>query len=106
MKPVQQVRAFSLPYKGGHSDNRYTASGIRSQGSNFTQQSKTIHSQHFDVGQNHMRMVNFYCLEAFKPIPRDHDLCTRVIQKGTYMPSYVVVILDNDNREIVEIGRH
>jgi hypothetical protein len=47
-----------------------------------------------------MRMVAFYCLEAFTPLPRRHDISSRALQEGTLVPSYVVVIFDNENRDI------
>ena len=54
-----------------------------------------------------MRMVIFYCLKTFKSIPRHQDFCTQLTQKDAQIPSYVVVIFHNYNREISENGeRH
>ena len=72
----------------------------RSKGTNFTQQPEAVHSRHSNVGHHQIRMVIFYCLEAFKRIPRHHDVCTHLIQEETQIPARVVMIFHNDNREI------
>ena len=49
-------------------------------------------------------MVIFYCIKTFKSIPRHQDFCTQLTQKDAQIPSYVVVIFHNYNREISENG--
>src|SRR5580704_12150034 len=44
----------------------------------------------------------FYCVEAFRRIPRQQDGCTQVIQEQSQIPSRVVMIFHNDNRQITE----
>jgi hypothetical protein len=44
---IQYARSICVRDEGGHSDNRYTASGISSKSSNFSQQLKTVHSMQF-----------------------------------------------------------
>jgi hypothetical protein len=58
------VRSICLREKGAHRYNRYTASGVRSQGPNFTQQFKPVHTRHFYVGQYQIWKRMFYQLEA------------------------------------------
>jgi hypothetical protein len=76
-------------------------------GANFTHQLEAVHSRHINVGQRQIRKVIFYCVEAFRRIPRQQDVCAQVIQEQTQIPSSVVMIFHNENREITErVGRY
>jgi hypothetical protein len=66
------------------------------------QQLKAVYSRHINVGQHQIWKVLFYCVEAFRRIPRQQDICTQVIQEQSQIPSRVVMIFHNDNRQFTE----
>ena len=74
-------RAIRQREKGAHRYDRYTTSGIRSQGTNFIQQFEPVHTGHFNVGQRQIRDGISYRPEALKRVARHHDFCPQLTQE-------------------------
>jgi hypothetical protein len=72
---IQYARSNCVRDEGGHSDNRYTASGISSKKLEFlaATQNRPFHAV-YNVGHHQIRTAMFCCLEAFEPIPRYQGL--------------------------------
>jgi hypothetical protein len=88
---LQYARSIGVRDEGGHSDNRYTADGIGSKGTNFTQQLEAVHSRHLNVGHHQIRVAIFCCLKSFNPIPRQHDVGTQAIQEQNHLSARIVM---------------